>query len=373
MSASPQSGPLEGISVVDATGPLGSYAGRLLADLGAGVLRLVAPDRAQVDGDTSAREIFMHAGKQVLEVDLGSVSGRETMEELLAGAQVLLTSDGPAALSAIDLHPSQVIGRHHRLVHTAISPFGLTGPWANRPACDLTLLACGGLLALAGDPDRAPVRAWGEQTVIIAGTYATVATLIAIQVLESEGRGQFVDLSVQEAVAHSLENAAQEFDLEGTVRRRNGASPREAGTGLFRCLDGWIYLVGGMGGRSLAWDAIVGWLVDGGVTEAATLAHERWQEGEWRRDPRACAEFRELFERFSSSRTKRELFASGQRLGISVAPVSTPADLIADEHLSARRFFQSVAVAGELVTMPGSPYRFLSCEVGYRPVGEVAL
>jgi crotonobetainyl-CoA:carnitine CoA-transferase CaiB-like acyl-CoA transferase len=79
---------------------------------------------------------------------------------------------------------------------------------------------------------------------VIAGVHATTATLIALHVLETESRGQIVDLSVQEAVAHSIENAAQYVDLEGVVRRRAGAGPQEAGTGLFRCADGWIYLVG---------------------------------------------------------------------------------------------------------------------------------
>ena len=116
-------------------------------------------------------------------------------------------------------------------MHVAISPFGLTGPYADRPASDLTLMAAGGLLALAGEPDRQPVRAWGEQTAVIAGVHATTATLIALHVLETESRGQIVDLSVQEAVAHSIENAAQYLDLEGVVRRRAGAGPQESAPG----------------------------------------------------------------------------------------------------------------------------------------------
>ena len=346
--------PLSGVTVLDMTTALGEYAGRLLADLGADVLRF------DVEGAADPyRRAFMNAGKQMR---ASQPSGTE-LAELLARAQVLLTSEGPAALRSRGLHPDDVTRRHNTLVHVAISPFGLTGPYADRPASDLTLMAAGGLLALGGEPDRQPVRAWGEQTALIAGVHATTAALIALHVLETESRGQVIDLSVQEAVAHSLENAAQYLDLEGVVRRRAGAGPREAGTGLFRCADGWIYLVGGLGGKPLAWSAIAEWLADGGVTDATDLNADRWQQSDWRRTAQACNRFRDLFEVFAASRSKAELFASGQKRGISIAPVATPGDLLRDPQLVARDYFRVVDVEGQRVTLPGSPYRFRTSDV----------
>jgi len=346
--------PLSGVTVLDMTTALGEYAGRLLADLGADVLRF------DVEGATDPyRRAFMNAGKQMR---ASQPSGTE-LAELLARAQVLLTSEGPAALRPRGLHPDDVTRRHNTLVHVAISPFGLTGPYADRPASDLTLMAAGGLLALGGEPDRQPVRAWGEQTALIAGVHATTAALIALHVLETESRGQVIDLSVQEAVAHSLENAAQYLDLEGIVRRRAGAGPREAGTGLFRCADGWIYLVGGLGGKPLAWSAIAEWLADGGVTDATDLNADRWQQSDWRRTAQACNRFRDLFEAFAAPRSKAELFASGQKRGISIAPVATPGDLLRDPQLVARDYFRVVDVEGQRVTLPGSPYRFRTSDV----------
>jgi benzylsuccinate CoA-transferase BbsE subunit len=351
--------PLTDVTVVDATTALGEYAGRLLADLGADVIRIDEAGSASPE-----RRAFMNAGKQIRAVKPRSPE----LEELLDKAQLLLTSEGPAALRAKDMHPSDVTRRHPLLVHVAISPFGLTGPYADRPASDLTLLAAGGLLALAGDPDREPVRTWGEQTSVIAGVHATTAALIALHVLETDSRGQIVDLSVQEAVAHSIENAAQYIDLEGVVRRRAGAGPQEAGTGLFSCADGWIYLVGGLGGSPLAWGAIVEWLVDGGVSDAKELNADVWYQREWRRSSQACARFRELFEVFARSRTKAELFESGQKRGISVAPVATPEDLLSDPQLVARDYFRIVDVEGQRVTLPGPPYRFRTSDVAPRAI-----
>jgi benzylsuccinate CoA-transferase BbsE subunit len=351
------SSPLSGVTVVDMTTELGDYTGRLMADLGADVIRF------DVSAPVSPhRRAFMNAGKQIRTT---RPSGRE-LDELLARTQIVLTSEGPAALRAKDMHPLDVTRRYPMLVHVAISPFGLTGPYADRPASDLTLMAAGGMLALGGEPDREPVRAWGQQTAVIAGVHATTAALIALHVLETESRGQIVDLSVQEAVAHSIENAAQYVDLEGVVRRRAGAGPQEAGTGLFRCADGWIYLVGGLGGKPLAWKAIAEWLTEAGLHDAADLDSERWQQSQWRRTPQACTRFRELFEVFAASRTKAELFAAGQKRGISIAPVATPDDLLNDPQLVARDYFRVVEVEEAHVTLPGPPYRFRYSDVGPR-------
>jgi benzylsuccinate CoA-transferase BbsE subunit len=349
--------PLADVSVVDMTTSLGEYAGRLMADLGADVIRFGTSAAA-----SPHRRAFMNTGKQIH----AARPSAQQLDELLAQAQILITSEGPAVLRARGLHPREITGSHPRLVHVAISPFGLTGPYADRAASDLTLMAAGGLLALAGEPDREPVRAWGEQTAVIAGVHAVTAALIALHVLETEDQGQIVDLSVQEAVAHSIENAAQYVDLEGVVRRRAGAGPREAGTGLFRCADGWVYLVGGLGGKPLAWKAIAEWLTEAGLEDTADLDSGRWQQPQWRRTPQACTTFRELFEVFAASRTKAELFASGQKRGISIAPVATPTDLLTDPQLVARDYFRVVEVEGRRVTLPGSPFRFRHSNVGPR-------
>lgn len=361
MTAINHDGPLTGVTVIDFTTALGEYAGRLLADLGADVLRIepsATPDQVRY------RHAFMNAGKRIRRTDPST----SELDTLLDAAAMLITSEGPAALRAKGMDPAELADRHPHLVHVAISPFGLTGPYADRPAGDLTLLAAGGLLALAGDPDREPVRAWGEQTSVIAGVHAATAALIALHVAETQACGQTVDVSVQEAVAHSIENAAQYFDLEGVVRRRVGAGPREAGTGLFRCADGWVYLVGGLGGSPLAWDAIAEWLIEVGVDGAEDLGADCWRQPDWRRSTQACNRFRDLFEGFAAIRTKAELFGSGQKRGISIAPVATPEDLLGDPQLVARDYFRIVGVEGFAATIPGPPYRFGTSNVGPRTI-----
>ncbi|KAB2977552.1 CoA transferase [Streptomyces sp. SS1-1] len=359
-------GPLEGLRVVDLSTSLGTYTGRLLADLGADVIRVEpkggAPERSRpplTDDGTSLPFAFTEAGKRSIVLDGNEIGAcSEQLESLLETAQILLTSEGPSSLRRRGLHPLDVTHRHPQLIHVCISPFGLSGPWADRPATDLTLLAAGGLLALAGDPALPPVRAWGNQTSVIAGVHAATAALMAVLVLEETSQGQIVDVSVQEAVAHSLENAVQYVDLEKTVRHRVGSGPVEAGTGLFPCSDGWIYLVGGLGGLPLAWESITTWLVDSGLHEAAQLHDPRWHDRSWRRSGEAVRTFRGLFERFAAGRTKQALYEDGQRRGISIAPVSTPDDLLTSPQLLERNFFLALPVNGRTLPFPGSPYRF---------------
>ena len=372
-------GPLAGVRVVEISSSLGSYAGRLFADLGAEVIMVedaVAPmSRTRgltVGAGLSAKFLFSNAGK--LSVTVNSWPAAELLE-LLESASILITSDGPGALSSRGLSPKLLRNRYPHLVHLAVSPFGQDGPWAERPATDLTLLAAGGLLLLAGDPGRYPVRAAGEQSAIATGLHAAVGGLIALLVAEESGDGQTVDVSAQEAIAHSLENAAQFVDLEGVVRSRVGGTPREAGTGLFACADGLIYLVAGLGGYPLGWSGLVAWIgADGSADALEQLRSDRWQDPAWRKTDEAIRTFRDLFVKFSKDKFKKELYESGQSYGVSVSPVSTPTDLLENVHLASRDFFVTVEVDGEAVSVPGSPYRFRGLDVRPRsapsPLGK---
>ncbi|MEV6781267.1 CoA transferase [Streptomyces sp. NPDC051098] len=358
--------PLEGLRVIDLSTSLGTYTGRLFADLGADVIKVEprggAPERCTpplTEDGVSLSFAFTEAGKRSVILDDHEIGGQaEQLERLLDTAQIVLTSEGPSRLRQRGLHPVDVTRKHPQLVHVSVSPFGLTGPWADRPASDLTLLAAGGLLALAGEADLPPVRAWGNQTSVISGVHAATAALIAVLVQEDTSLGQIVDVSAQEAIAHSLENAVQYVDLESSVRRRVGSGPVEAGTGLFACADGWIYLVGGLGGLPLAWDSITNWLLGSDLPDATQLHEPRWLERSWRRNEEAVQIFRDLFERFAAQRTKQELYEDGQSRGISIAPVSTPEDLLSSPQLVDRGFFRTVLVNGRALAFPGSPYRF---------------
>lgn len=362
--------PLGGVRVVDLTGDLGWLPGRLLADLGADVVRVRTPrtgldprrgPHIEVGNGVALGADYVVAtlGQRVEQLDPAEPAGARRLAALLDGADMLITEEAPRRLG--EWGPDLARERPG-LVHVVITPYGLDGPYADRPATDLTLLAAGGLLNLAGEPDRAPVQPAGGLAGFASGLHATVGALIALLERQDSGKGQVVDVSAQQAVAHSLENAIQYADLEGVVRGRTAGKP-EAGNGLFRCRDGWIYLVAGVGGTPLGWPGLLAWLDEFGI-DTTDLAEGRWQDPSWRRTPEAAATFRELFETFTSGHAKAELYESGQRHRVSLAPVATPADLLASPQLVEREFFRTVPAGNLQITVPGAPYRFDGADVG---------
>lgn len=352
--------PLFGLKVVDLTNWLGGYTGRLLSDLGADVVHITTPGRRS---PRDAADFVRHFGKTVKMNASSSVASGD-IADLLNESTILITDVAPAILRQADLHPEQTTARWPGLIHVAITPYGLSGPHADTPASDLTLLAAGGLLYLCGDPDRPPVRPYGEQSAIVASLHATVATLIAVAAYDDDRCGQVVDVSAQEAVAHSLENAVQYFDCEGTIRRRRGAGPVEAGVGLFRARDGYVYLLASMGGKNLSWNALAAWLVDSGAAGAEELTSTEWSSTRFRRTPEAVDRFLEIFDSFGCMRSKNDICVEGQARGISLAPVLEPGDLLENAQLKSRQFFHTVDFDGVEVQLPGLPYKFDTSDVG---------
>jgi benzylsuccinate CoA-transferase BbsE subunit len=331
-----------------------------LSDLGAEVSRVRGAE--EPDGWPLHHRVFLEAGKRPVQVTPGSQEWHVRLTE----SDVLLTTGSPDELRQAGLDPEETRARHPRLVHTHISGFGMTGPRAGHPHSDLTRLAAGGLLYLAGDPRREPVRPYPEQSSVTASLHAAVGTLLALRRRDQTGLGDFVDVSSQEAVAHSVENAVQYVDLEGTVRHRAGAGPVEAGTGLFRCADGWMYLVTSIGGKHLRWDELAAWLAEEGADETGELVSTDWDDPDYGRSPSGVSRYREVVERFMATRSKRDLYEEGQRRGISLAPVSSPQDLLDSPQLAALDFFVPWTAEGREIAFPGSPYQFSTTPVAPR-------
>lgn len=364
---SPMSAPLGGVRVLDLTEELGRYATRLLRDLGAEVARV---EPAGSPAPQHPIELFRAVGVRRIERGIGAVTAAD-VDDLLGDVALVVTDCGPAALRERGLHPDALLADRPDLVFLSISPFGLTGPDADEPASDVTLIAAGGLLALAGDTDRPPVRPFGEQAAVAACLHGTIGALLALRVAESGGGGQLVDVSAQECVAQAIENAAQYLDLEGIVRSRNGAGPREAGSGLFRCADGYVYLLVTMGGFDLGLAKVADWLDEVGVAGAGELREPPWNSAAYRATDAAIARFTELLESYTAGMRKLDLYVEGQRRGISIASVARAGDLVDDPQLVARGFFREHEVAGRRVVIPGSPYRFRSSDVAPRSPDDV--
>ena len=364
----PASGSLAGVRVLDLTDEVGAYATKLLADLGADVVcveppkgsrtRSIPPFHENVAGpDRSLFHWLMGTNKRSMVVDFDSADGIRVVQDLSRTADVLVTSGAPGRLDRLGLGYDDLARLNPALVYTSISPFGLTGALKDYAADDLSLLAMGGLLYLAGYPGEHPTAVFGYQA-YLRSMFAAVGTLIALYSAAAGGEGQLVDVSVQEAVAHALESAAQAYDLEHTVRARVGAGQRDAGLGLFPCGDGLVFLAVGVVGGALdaAWINLADWLSE--VPGAEIFAKGRWlDDPSFRGSDEGKALFAEVFTAFAQTRTKAELYAEGQSRGIGICPVATTEDLARDDQLLARDFYVQVEhpELGASFLYPGAP------------------
>lgn len=366
-------GPLQGIRVLDLTQGSEQYCGKLFAQLGADVL-LVEP----VGGCANRREgpflgerahpefslahAYFNQGKRGIALDLDQPQGQDIFRALARQADLVVDAEKPGRMRSRGLDAASLAKQQPAIVTTSITPFGEEGPYAHYEADDLVALAFGGLLSLGGYPGLAPTAPYGNQALLAAAQFAAVASLMALWEVEGQpgdAQGQHVDVSVQESVAMALENAVQFVELENTVRKRNGGQQRQAGTGVFSCKDGMVYLMAGGVASNKFWNASTEWLVEAGAPGAQQLREPRWQDPGFLGSAQAKAIFASIFMPYAATQTKAQLYAEGQRRRIPICPVSTTADLMQNRQLVHRQFFEQSPhpFSGQTLTVPGAPYR----------------
>jgi len=358
--AAPVRAALSGIRVLDLADNAVAYASRLLADLGAEVIRIESPRRnASQDGIASCAHAFWNANKKAITLDLNCAEGRRLFGELLVKSDVVIETFAPGTLAAWGIGYETMKDRNPGIVLVSVTPYGQTGPCAKFRATDLTLLAAGGLLSLGGYPENGPVAVAGEQGYLASAIFGAVAALKALLEREGTNHGQWLDVSGQECIAFALEDAIPEWYLNGSIRQRTGDQAREAGTGVYPCQDGYVSMVAGRLGTAKAFKTLVQWIAESGTPGGDALLDERWQDFKFRQSPDGIARFAEIFARFCAARSKQELYREGQARQIAIAPVNTVADIVEDQQLRANGFFQTLHddALDRDVTVPGPPYR----------------
>jgi len=360
------SGPLSGVRVLDLADPLAAYGSRLLADLGADVIRIEPVggrgtlERAPFwfsagSPPASLFERFVNAGKRSVTLDLTEPDAGPLLEGLLASADVLVESPGPV-LAEAGWTPDRVSATNPELIRVQVSPYGSAENVTETD--DLVLLGAGGLLSMGGYSDIGPVAAYGQQSTYMASIFAAVATLAGLIGRQRTGAVMTADVSAQECVAQALEESVMRYALTGEVRAPQADVAKEAGSGCYRCIDGYVSMVAGRLGTASAWKALVQWLIEA-EPAAAELAGEQWSRFAFRQRPEAIDTFRQIFERFAATRTRQELYHGAQQRGIALSPVNDLAAVREDTQLARREFFVEVEdpEVGRTLTYPGLPYR----------------
>ncbi|MGV8073484.1 MAG: CaiB/BaiF CoA transferase family protein [Syntrophobacteraceae bacterium] len=362
---------LGSLRILDFTGVLGPYAAKLYTGVGADVihlepvggdpLRKIGPFHKNIPGDDRGLQfLYYNAGKKSLALDIQKDKGKEIFLQSCKSADVLIESFAPGYLNKLGLGYDVLSAVNPKLVHTAITLFGSTGPYANYPGSDLTCSALSGFTYLAGLDNDKPVRAPDDQAYRTAEAHAAVASSIALFFAMKTGIGQFIDVSCMESIASAHENAAQTLDLEGVVRRGVGGPTAGGYMGTFRCNDGHVVIAAIMGSSKVMWDYFVKWMKEEGAEGWEVFNDDKWCSPVYRRDPKVYDTFKTTLENYTGKHTKAYVYEKGQFFNVPTTPVSNGKDLIENPQLNYNNFWVTMRheKLDSEVTYPGPPYEF---------------
>lgn len=315
---------LPDLRVVDLTAGYGAFAGRLLADLGAEVVR--PEPGAPSSGDLS--HLHRNAGKQLLLLDPAAPTSERTIEGLVAGAElVLVSAAGEATWPGCS--PVGLSARHPHAVVVSVTPWGLRGPAARWQATELVAQAAGGVVYRAGVPELPPVSAPGRFSEDGGAAHAALAGVLGVWHARHGGSGQLIDVSSILALAQCTEMALPLWSMFRSDQVRQGAGMYP----LFECSDGLARLVLPMSPGE--WRALIAWL-----GPPAEWTGPAWEQPIPGPDEKAAINA-VLPARFATG-TRDELAASGDAAGVRITPVLTPQEVLTNEHTRARGTFGSL-------------------------------
>ncbi|HYM14178.1 MAG TPA: CoA transferase [Dehalococcoidia bacterium] len=360
---------LSGLRVVDCSqGIAGPYATKLLADSGADVLKVEPPhgdysrrlgpfpgDRP--DPEASGLYLHLNTSKRGMTLDVSVPSGQVILKKLLATADVFVSGERTSTLRAWGLAYDDLKPAFPDLILAQVSPFGATGPYADYDGNSLTAMAMSTIMYNTGEPDREPLVTGGEPGEYLAGVQLWVGILAALANRARNGGGDHVDVSMAEAAAAADEYNAAMYGFQGAIRRRYFSRhifgyPND----IMACADGHVVVIPGASGfpSPLAPDTIspMALLLEDIELDKDPMFQQmgermvRWQD------------FEALIAPYLSTHSAAEIVMTAQALRLPFAYVPTAADLLADEHLAERAFFERVpAPAGGELTIPGAPFR----------------
>jgi formyl-CoA transferase len=344
-------GPLTGVRVLELGNFIaGPFAGQLLGDYGAEVIKVEAPDGGDpmrhwgvtVDGNglwwpTIARN------KRSVTADLRDPVDLAGVRQLAVECDVLLENLRPGTLARYDLDHATLSRRNPGIIVTHVSGFGQTGPRAGEAGFGSIGEAVGGIRHTTGDPDRPPARCGVSLGDSLAATFAVIGTLAALHERSRSGHGQEVDVAIYEAVAAVMESTLADFAVGGVVRGRSGGSlPGVVPSNVYPTRDGSEVLIAANA------DGVFGRLCDAmGRPELAADARFVTHVARGSR----AAELDALVAEWTRDLDSTDVLALMVEHGVPAGRVYTAADMLDDPHYLARGMIQEL-ISAEGVTLP---------------------
>lgn len=328
--------PLEGVRVLELARILaGPWAGQLLAELGAEVIKVESPagdDTRQwgppfIDHEGDRSAAYFHScnrGKRSITADFSTEEGRALVQDLAARSDVVIENFKVGGLARFGLDYASLAARNPGLVYCSVTGFGQDGPYASRAGYDVIIQAMSGLMSITGAADGPPQKVGVAVTDIFTGVYAAVAILAALHQRGTTGQGQHIDMALLDVATAITANQAMNFLTTGKAPTRMGnAHPNLAPYEEFSCADGPVIIAVGNDGQFARLCAVLG--LEGLATAPAyatnadrvanrpgLLAALGAAMGGWRRD---------------------DLLAACEGAGIPAGPINDMAAALADPQI----------------------------------------
>jgi len=331
--------PLSGVRVIELARILaGPWAGQTLADLGAEVIKVEAPEGDDtrrwgppfIDREGQPVAAYFHAtnrGKRSVVADFRTPEGQEKVRALIADADVVIENFKVGGLKKYGLDYPSLATINPRLIYCSITGFGQDGPYAHRAGYDYIIQGMSGLMSITGPADGEPHRVGVAVTDLFTGVYASTAILAALNERHSTGRGAHLDLSLLDSAVSVMANQAMNFLSTGTPPGRTGnVHPNLAPYQVFECSDGHIIIATGNDAQYHRLCRILG---------RADLA----DHPDYRRNPDRVTNRPALSDALSAATrtlSRCDLLAACEAEGVPAGPINTMAEVFDDPQVKAR-------------------------------------
>ncbi len=358
---------LTGITVLDLADEKADFASKILADMGARVIKVEPP------GGTSARQIgpfwqgrvhperslsfFYHnTGKYGITLNPEQREGREIFLRLVERADVIIETYLPGYLDAIDLDFKALAKVNPGIILVSVTGFGQTGPKKNYRSCDLVASASGGQMYVTGPTGKAPLKMFGTQSYYTSSLYSAIAVFLALRKRGKNERGDWIDISMQESVASTLDHVFPRYFYENITAERQGNLHWNNAFCILPCKNGFIHIT-----LYQQWDILVEWLEKDEMAD--DLAGSEWNDEAYRRNH--YEHIIEVLGNWTAKHSVEELVELGQLMRFPWAPVNSPGDVLNSPHLEDRGFFKQVEHPETKtdVRYPGLPFKLNSCSL----------
>ena len=380
---------LSGYRALDLTDEKGFLCGKILADLGADVIKVEPPGgdpcryrgpfyKDKPDPERNLQWWAFNTSKRGITLDLPSKDGRDQFLRLVKESDFVIESFIPGHMAELGFSYEELAEINPGIIMVSISGFGQDGPYARYKAPDIVCQAMAGITYLTGDPDRPPLRISVPQSYLNAANDAAAGALIALWHRERTGLGQWVDVSAQECVTwQGFSNQTFWYMRQQSPTRENQAHNmlsvgRPTVPDIYRCRDGYVLLTPEKGRNGRRTRKLVEWMEEEGSCPSI-ISEFDWEESaappqnltdEEREQMimemvRTAFEMREHFETFFMTKDKKELFQQAVQRGFLLAPLNDIKEVAEQIQFRAREFWQEVqhSEIGEVLTYPGAPFR----------------